>query len=54
MEHEADVCFVSTVQEERISMAGGALVSSYKIDPDIGIAVDVGFGTTLNFLSLIQ
>jgi putative aminopeptidase FrvX len=44
MKHEADVYFVSTVQEE-VSMAG-ALVSSYKINPDIGIAVDVGFGTT--------
>ncbi len=42
--HEADVYFVSTVQEE-VSMAG-ALVSTYDIDPDIGIAVDVGFGTT--------
>ena len=42
--HEADVYFVSTVQEE-VSMAG-ALTGAYKINPDIGIAVDVGFGTT--------
>lgn len=42
--HEADIYFVTTVQEE-VSMAG-ALVSSYKIHPDIGIAVDVGFGST--------
>lgn len=44
MEHQADVYFVSTVQEE-VSMAG-ALTSTYKINPDIGIAVDVGFGRT--------
>ena len=24
----------------------GALTATYKINPDIGIAVDVGFGTT--------
>lgn len=42
--HEANVYFVSTVQEE-VSM-GGATVASYSIDPDIGIAVDVGFGYT--------
>lgn len=42
--HEADIYFTSTVQEE-VSMAG-ALTSSYKINPDIGIAVDVGFGRT--------
>lgn len=44
LHHEADVYFVSTVQEE-VSMAG-ALTSTYKINPDIGIAIDVGFGTT--------
>lgn len=44
IKHEADVYFISTVQEE-VSMAG-ALVSTYKVNPDIGIAVDVGFGTT--------
>ncbi len=44
IKHEADIYFVSTIQEE-VSMAG-ALVSAYKINPDIGIAVDVGFGTT--------
>lgn len=42
--HEADIYFVSTVQEE-VSMSG-ALISSYGINPDIGIAVDVGFGFT--------
>ncbi|NLV88581.1 MAG: M42 family metallopeptidase [Tissierellia bacterium] len=42
--HEVDVYFVTTVQEE-VSMAG-ALVSTYKINPDIGIAIDVGFGAT--------
>lgn len=42
--HEADLYFVSTVQEE-VSMAG-ALVSTYSINPDIGIAIDVGFGLT--------
>ncbi len=44
LQHEADIYFVTTVQEE-VSMAG-ALVSSYRIKPDIGIAIDVGFGST--------
>ena len=44
LNHEADVYFVNTVQEE-VSMAG-AMISTYKINPDIGIAVDVGFGRT--------
>ena len=44
IDHEADIYLVTTVQEE-VSMAG-ALTSSFKINPDIGIAVDVGFGTT--------
>ncbi|MBU5426618.1 M42 family metallopeptidase [Tissierella pigra] len=44
MKHEADVYFVSTVQEE-VGMAG-AIVSTFGINPDIGIAVDVGFGAT--------
>jgi len=42
--HDADIFFVATVQEE-VSMAG-ALTSAYNINPDIGIAVDVGFGRT--------
>jgi len=42
--HFADVYFVSTVQEE-VTMAGG-LTSAYSINPDLGIAVDVGFGST--------
>lgn len=44
MNHDADVYLVCTVQEE-VSMAG-AYTSAYGIDPDMGIAVDVGFGTT--------
>lgn len=44
LNHQADIYFVATVQEE-VSM-GGAITSSYKINPDIGIAIDVGFGTT--------
>lgn len=44
LDHEAEIYFVTTVQEE-VSM-GGALTSTYSINPDIGIAVDVGFGTT--------
>lgn len=42
--HESDVYFVLTVQEE-VGMIG-AFTSTYKINPDIGIAVDVGFGFT--------
>lgn len=44
IKHEADIYFVATVQEE-VTMAG-ALTSTYSINPDIGIAVDVGFGNT--------
>lgn len=42
--HEADVYFVSTVQEE--VGVRGAFTSTYRINPDIGIAIDVGFGST--------
>jgi endoglucanase len=42
--HYADVYFVATIQEE-ITMSG-ALTATYGINPDIGIAVDVGFGRT--------
>lgn len=42
--HYPDVYMVATVQEE-VSMTG-AFTSTYHIQPDIGIAVDVGFGTT--------
>ena len=44
LKHEADVYYVSTVQEE-VGLRG-ALTSTYKINPDIGIAIDVGFGAT--------
>lgn len=44
IEHEFDVYFVSTVQEE-VGIRG-AYTSTYKINPDIGIAIDVGFGST--------
>ena len=44
LNHYADVYFVMTVQEE-VTMAGG-LTSAYRINPDLGIAVDVGFGST--------
>lgn len=43
MEHDADVYFVATVQEE-VSYGGG-YTATFGIMPDIGIAVDVGFGT---------
>lgn len=44
LKHEPDIYFVATVQEE-VSMAG-AVTSSFSIRPDLGIAVDVGFGKT--------
>jgi len=42
--HEADVFAVATVQEE-VGLRG-AIVSSYHINPDIGIAIDVCHGET--------
>lgn len=44
IKHESDVFGVCTVQEEVGTR--GAVVSSYNIVPDIGIAIDVGFGYT--------
>ncbi|NBI06591.1 M42 family metallopeptidase [Senegalia massiliensis] len=44
LKHQADVYNVFTVQEEVGTR--GAITSTYKIDPDIGIAIDVGFGKT--------
>ncbi len=43
MDHDADVYYVATVQEE--ITYGGGYTATYGIMPDIGIAVDVGFGT---------
>lgn len=40
--HEADVYGVATVQEE-VGLRG-AITSTYGIVPDVGIAIDVGFG----------
>jgi len=41
LRHECDVYFVATVMEE-VGLRG-AMVSTYSIVPDIGIAIDVGF-----------
>lgn len=44
IKHYPDVYMVCTVQEE-VTMSG-ARTSAYSINPDIGIAIDVGFGYT--------
>ena len=41
--HKAELYFVASTQEE-VRWYGGALVSTYNIEPDIGIAIDVTFG----------
>jgi len=47
--HNWDVYSAFTVQEEITGL--GAVSSSYNIQPDVGIAVDVGFGKQSNFPS---
>ncbi len=42
--HKSNVYYVATVQEE--TGCRGSMTSSYKINPDIGIVLDVGFGST--------
>lgn len=42
--HDVDVYFVLTVQEEVGTR--GAITSTYGINPDVGLAIDVGFGKT--------
>lgn len=42
--HKSNIYYTATVQEE--TGMGGAKTSSYKIAPDIGIVLDVGFGMT--------
>jgi len=44
IDHEAEIYTVATVQEE-VGLRG-AIVSSYNINPDIGIAIDVCHGET--------
>lgn len=44
LKHEVDVYCVATVQEEVGTR--GATTAAYSINPDIGIAIDVGFGRT--------
>lgn len=44
LKHHSDVFGVSTVQEEVGTR--GAITSTFQVQPDIGIAIDVGFGTT--------
>jgi endoglucanase len=41
--HQWDVVAVATVQEEET--LGGAITSTYGVEPDVGIAVDVTFAT---------
>ncbi|KAB3534021.1 M42 family metallopeptidase [Alkaliphilus pronyensis] len=44
VKHDLDVYLVATVQEEVGTR--GAITATYEIEPDIGIAIDVGFGRT--------
>ncbi len=52
IEHEADVYYVSTVQEE-VGTRGGAFTSAYGINPNIGIAIDVALVLHQNCLNTI-
>jgi endoglucanase len=49
LRHDWDVFGVFTVQEEITGL--GAVSSSYRIFPDVGIAIDVGFGKQSGFPS---
>lgn len=42
--HKSDIYYTATAQEE--TGCRGSMTASYKINPDIGIVLDVGFGTT--------
>ncbi len=44
LNHRADIYFTATVQEEVGTR--GATTATYAIGPDIGLAIDVGFGRT--------
>lgn len=44
IEHELDLYFVCTVQEE-VGLRG-AVTSTYSLTPDFGVAIDVGFAST--------